>query len=632
MGSFFIPLRKLTLKETKIKCTKQTVEGCSKCGLDYKNKVPPSIGDNYSGLMIIGDKINKPEWEKKKNFVGRTGEILRSISLRNRVNLGREAILTNATTCFYGKPKDIYSKCCRDNLFKVIQQYKPKMIITLGEIATNSVLNTDTKFKITRLRNHFIPCHEHNCLVYPTFNPTALLYNDYDDDEEDEYGNKNTYKSAKPKEYTFQKDMERVLKFWKDKGHNRKTIDRILRERNILEGIEIKEIKTKRELDQVVKLIHETGRFSFDYETSNTKPYDDNFKVWLWSFGIEKKGFAAYLKHFEDLDYLRKITLDLLHDPSILKIIQNNKFEELCSRWDLKKLIKQLELETPIIRNSFCTMISAHTFDGRKGTTSLDFQNLVKFGLKPYSKKVDKFLKTKKKDETITNNIHLCDPDELIKYGCMDAITTYAQEEPNKLLLQESDNFNYCYNLLYEGSQAFADIEEEGFPIDENILDELEEFFIKEKEQRFEKLLSSSDVVKFFLKRKIKKTRTSFETFLRSPKQLQDFFFKFLNLKPLKQTKTGDSTDVEVITYLALQGSTFCETLLDIRKLNKAMDYVKQFRKYLCKDGKIHVSLNLHTVESGRVSATDPALQTIPKHGNIIEGVPYTILRKPFVC
>ena len=50
------------------------------------------------GLMIIGDRVGKEEHNRKKNFVGKSGEILRSISMRNRINLSKEAIITNNNT------------------------------------------------------------------------------------------------------------------------------------------------------------------------------------------------------------------------------------------------------------------------------------------------------------------------------------------------------------------------------------------------------------------------------------------------------------------------------------------------------------------------------------------------------
>lgn len=642
--TFFMPKRKITLKsnpKVKKSVVKKLDYGCDKCGLDYKNQVRPSIGNNYNGLMIVGDRIDRESWNKHKNFVGRSGEILRSVSIKNRINIGSEAIITNASRCIYGKHKDIYPKCCRKYLHETIIQYKPKLIITLGEIATNSVLNTDTKFRISRLRNHFIPLHDFNCIVFPTFSPYDLLYKDrYDesdnDDIDDEYdlGN-NSFKSAKPKEYSFDKDLKRAFDFWKTKGYISLQIKRILRERDILDGHKNIEIKTKKELDKLVKLIYKYGAFSFDYETSNTKPFDDDFQVWLWSFTIKNdegkyESYAAYLKHFENLNYLRKVTFNLLQDSRLLKIIQNDKFEEICSRWDLAEF---WDRETnSIIMNSFCTMLSRHVIDGRKGVTSLDFQNLVKFGIKPYSKEVNKYIKTKKKDDSKTNKIHLCPPDILIKYGNLDTASTYANYEVNKKQLAEVPEFEYCYNLLYEGAKAFADIEEEGFPIDENVLNEIDEFLTEKKQNCLDRIYSSKEIVEFFAKRKKEKTVKTFDTFLRSPKQLQDFLFNFLKLSTIKKTKTGFSTDEEVINILALQGNFFCKNLVDMRKLNKAYDYVKQFRKYLTKDGKLHASINLNSVETFRSSIDSPPLQTIPNHGDIIEGIPYTILRMPFVA
>jgi DNA polymerase-1 len=98
-----------------------------------------------------------------------------------------------------------------------------------------------------------------------------------------------------------------------------------------------------------------------------------------------------------------------------------------------------------------------------------------------------------------------------------------------------------------------------------------------------------------------------------SPKQLQDVLFNRLGLKPLKQTKTGHSTDVEVLEKLADKHE--CPRLiLDYRSLvklkNTYLDNLTDFQNP--RTGRIHASFNQIGAGTGRLSCSDPNLQNIP--------------------
>jgi DNA polymerase-1 len=98
-----------------------------------------------------------------------------------------------------------------------------------------------------------------------------------------------------------------------------------------------------------------------------------------------------------------------------------------------------------------------------------------------------------------------------------------------------------------------------------------------------------------------------------SPKQLQDVLFNRLGLKPVKQTKTGHSTDVEVLEKLADKHE--CPRLiLDYRSLVKLKNtYLDNLTDFLNpKTHRIHASFNQIGAGTGRLSCSDPNLQNIP--------------------
>lgn len=107
---------------------------------------------------------------------------------------------------------------------------------------------------------------------------------------------------------------------------------------------------------------------------------------------------------------------------------------------------------------------------------------------------------------------------------------------------------------------------------------------------------------------------------LRSPKQLQWFFFDVLKKTPLKMTKGGTtgikapSTDNEVLETWAGQGDKFAKLCLRHRQLAKIHDtYVSGLQEYLDPNSRIHTTLNQHGTVTGRLSSTDPNLQNIPR-------------------
>jgi DNA polymerase-1 len=98
-----------------------------------------------------------------------------------------------------------------------------------------------------------------------------------------------------------------------------------------------------------------------------------------------------------------------------------------------------------------------------------------------------------------------------------------------------------------------------------------------------------------------------------SPKQLQDILFNRLGLKSAKKTKTGFSTDVEVLEKLA-EDHPLPRLILDYRALVKLKNtYLDNLTDYVNpRTGRIHGSFNPTGAATGRLSMSDPNLQNIP--------------------
>ena len=107
--------------------------------------------------------------------------------------------------------------------------------------------------------------------------------------------------------------------------------------------------------------------------------------------------------------------------------------------------------------------------------------------------------------------------------------------------------------------------------------------------------------------------RLAGETFnILSPKQLGNILFDKLGLPPVKKTKTGYSTNAEVLEKLRSRHE-IVGNILDYRQLTKLNStYVEGLSKVIAADGRIHTSFQNTVTATGRLSSTEPNLQNIP--------------------
>jgi len=147
---------------------------------------------------------------------------------------------------------------------------------------------------------------------------------------------------------------------------------------------------------------------------------------------------------------------------------------------------------------------------------------------------------------------------------------------------------------------VLGEMEANGFRVDTTVLARL----AKELDQQLAVLLDEI----------YRKAGTEFN--VNSPKQLSEVLFEKLKLPPSKKTKTGYSTDEEVLTQLALQHELPAE-ILNYRSLSKLKStYVDALPLLVNPEtGRLHTSLNQTVTATGRLSSSEPNLQNIPVKG-----------------
>ena len=194
-------------------------------------------------------------------------------------------------------------------------------------------------------------------------------------------------------------------------------------------------------------------------------------------------------------------------------------------------------------------------------------------------------------------------------------------------LLKELET-NNLYNVLKETEmpliRVLADMEIEG---------------IKISPEYFSKYSSELEIRVNELTRKIYEEAQG-EFNINSPKQLGEVLFINLNIPPVKKTKTGFSTDSEVLERLAEQGYEIAKSILEYRKLSKLKStYVDPLPKMVDSNNRLHTTFNQTGTATGRLSSSDPNLQNIPvrteegmkiragfiaKEGSVLLGIDYS--------
>lgn len=114
---------------------------------------------------------------------------------------------------------------------------------------------------------------------------------------------------------------------------------------------------------------------------------------------------------------------------------------------------------------------------------------------------------------------------------------------------------------------------------------------------------------------------------INSPKQLGEILFDKMKLPVIKKTKTGYSTNVDVLAKLRSEHEIIplIEQYRQVSKLKGT--YIDGLIKVINEDGRIHSKFNQTVAATGRLSSTDPNLQNIP-----IKTEEGRLIRKAFVA
>lgn len=354
------------------------------------------------------------------------------------------------------------------------------------------------------------------------------------------------------------------------KDYNEEELTRIFKELNLSSLLEVlgieniddvvanEEIKVIDKLDDFkcfIKTIKE--RIYITYETSNSNVYSkirvENMYICNGDESVKIDLFSLYEENISETNLLLK---EFMENDDIKKVIH-----------DGKNLLKALSKDgTQVNGFDFDSAIAAYLIDSAR-----DKYNLNEL--------INEYLE-KNIDEKTSS---------AIKY--LSELYVYLKGR-----IKEEGMEELYYNVEQPLIGVLSSMEVVGFNVNEEILESLAVKF-KEEIKNTEKEIYNLCEEEFNIS---------------SPKQLGKILFEKLDLPVMKKTKTGYSTNADVLEKLKDKHPVI-EKIIYYRQITKLNStYVEGLKNVIDVDGRIHSSFNQTVTTTGRLSSTEPNLQNIP--------------------
>ncbi len=360
-------------------------------------------------------------------------------------------------------------------------------------------------------------------------------------------------------------------------------------------------ILTDTQFEELLKKLAASDGFAVDLETTGTDPMRADI-VGISFCADEENAYYIPLKHNYPqapaqlkIDYVLEKLTPLLTDASIKKYGQNIKYDAL--------ILRRQGIKTAGI--NFDTMIASYLLNPSKRN-----HNLQDIALEHLNRKTASY-----KDIAGSGAKQIgfaqVDIQAAAKYSAEDAEVTFAltMELAPKLAQAKLDELFYKMEIPL--IDVLIDMELCGMRIDPAALHEMS--------KALEGQLSELSRTIYNL--------AGEEFNIDSPKQLSVILFDKLHMPPIKRTKTGYSTNTEVLKELAISYD-LPAVILNYRHLKKLKStYVDALPKLINPyTNRLHTSFNQTVTATGRLSSSEPNLQNIPVRSELGRAIRRTFI------
>lgn len=345
-------------------------------------------------------------------------------------------------------------------------------------------------------------------------------------------------------------------------------------------------INTPELFDQFMEELSNQSKFAFDTETDALGAMSSSCIGMSFSWQANTGYYVAIAgptgATFLDRDWVLSKLKIILENDSIKKVGHNIKYD--------LQVMRQVGIHVRgVVRD---TMIAAFLIDPTRNQYGID---ALALNLLNFKKIATQELIGKGKN---TIGMDKLDLDRVARYASEDADITWRLAELFDKKLVDLPTIRKLHDEVETPLiDVLVEMESNGIAVDPKIL--------REQSQKLGERIDH-------LRGEItQQAGTDFNP--DSPKQLADVLFNRLGLRVVKKTKTGPSTDVEVLEKLSLDHPV-PKLMLEYRTLTKLKNtYLDNLTEYTNqRTGRIHASFSQIGAETGRLSCSDPNLQNIP--------------------
>lgn len=380
-------------------------------------------------------------------------------------------------------------------------------------------------------------------------------------------------------------DTKRLNELFREYGFT--TLMRELGAENRLSTENYHTVVSRSQFSRLLRDLRDAPMFALDLETTSLNPFNAEIVGFSFSFR-EHEAFYVPVGHsypgapvqLPREEALREL-VPLLTDPDRPKIGQNIKYDY--------QVLRCRGIEMKGLR--FDTMMASYLLNPARSSHGLDSLAVEYLDHKMISYEE---VAGKGKEQVCFSSVPV---ERAAVYSCEDSDATFLLYGIFSGRLGQSGMEHLFSTLEMPLVRILADMEFEGVKLDTPLLRELSEGFsgqLKALERDIFAMAGS-------------------EFNINSPKQLGEVLFERLHLPTGKKTKTGWSTDVEVLTRLA-GDHEIASLILQYRSISKLKStYTDSLPKLVDPvTGRVHTSYNQAVTNTGRLSSSEPNLQNIP--------------------